>query len=391
VTRQVLVDLSHFVAHPRASGIQRVLLAMVETAWPDGLDVRPTALIDGVHVVGDRRTAATLLRSGFERRARGERPIAAAEVRGSWLAGAVDRVAPERLPQAVDGFLSAELTSDPAVLDVLRGLIRSRLPVLALFYDALPLLHPEWFPGWDHVSAGRYYRTVAALEDVAFISSAVREEFEQRIARRRLANGAVAHPGVEVAAAPAPAPQPATVVCVGAVEPRKRTDVVVAAVEAARRRGLDVGLTLVGGVSTSDHAFVRNLRERQDAGAFTWLEAASDEELSEIVRHSTAMLYAGELEGYGLPPLEALAVGVPVITSAGLPSLEAVAGAAVVAVDRFDVPGVAEAVERVCRDDVQRELRAAARATVVPTWDGFVATLGAWLLAGLERRRGRAA
>jgi glycosyltransferase involved in cell wall biosynthesis len=387
----MLLDLSHFVAHPRASGIQRVLLAMMEADWPHGLDVRPTALVDGTHVVGDRRTASTLLRSGFERRARGERPVEAADVRRAWLAASQERVPVDRLPGMAAGFLSAELTSEPAVLDVLGSLGRSPLPVMALFYDALPLLHPEWFRGWDHVGAGRYYRWVAGLEDVAFISAAVRDEFEQRIARRRLRNAAVAHPGVDVAPVPAPPPHPPSLVCVGAVEPRKRTDVVVAAVEAARARGVAVDLAVIGGVSTSDGEFVRALQQRRDAGAFTWSEAASDQELAEAVRHSTAMLYAGELEGYGLPPLEALAAGVPVITAAGLPSLEAVDGAGVVTVERFDVPNVAEAVARVCREDVQRELRSAARATAVPTWDAFVAALGDWARAGLERRPGRVA
>lgn len=388
MTRRVLVDLSHFVAHPRASGIQRVLLAMMEGEWSQRLDIRPTALVDGVHVVGTRAQAASLLRAGFERRALGEDPVDAGDVRAAWLSSAVDRVPVDHLGGATDGFLSAELTADRPVLDVLAGLHRTPATVAALFYDALPLLHPQWFPGWDQVSAGRYYRLVAGLDDVAFISGAIRDEFETRLARRRLRNPAVAYPGVEPAGRPAPAPSPAHVVCVGAVEPRKRTDVVVAAVEAARDRGTEVDLTVVGCVSTADTSFVRDLRARQAAGAFTWLEAASDGELAEVVRTSTAMLYAGELEGYGLPPLEALAAGVPVVTAAGLPSLEAVDAGGVVTVDRFGVPEVTEALVRACRPDVQAELRAAARATATPTWGRFVDVLGDWLVRALDRDRG---
>lgn len=391
MTGRVLLDLSHFVAHPRASGIQRVLLALVEGAWPVGLDLRPTALVDGTHVVATRDAAASLLRSGFERRARGERPVHADDVRSVWLASAVDHVPPTRLADAADGFLSAELTGEPAVLDVL-DLVGSRMRVAALFYDALPLLHPRWFPGWDHVAAGRYYRLVAGLEDVAFISAAVRDEFEQRLARRSLRNAAVAHPGVDPRGEPAPAPDRPRLVCVGAVEPRKRTDVVVEAVEAAREGGLDVDLIVVGGVSTTDTAFVGALRRRQRAGSFTWLESASDAELAEVVRTSTAMVYAGELEGYGLPPLEALAAGVPVVTAAGLPSLEAVGRQGVVTVERFDVPDVADAVVRVCRSHEQRVLRDGARAARTPTWDGFVEVMGRWLLRALYRADdGRAA
>ncbi|MGF1646035.1 MAG: glycosyltransferase [Kineosporiaceae bacterium] len=392
MTGRVLLDLSHYVAHPRASGIQRVLLALVDGAWPPGVDLRPTALVDGRHVVAPREVAASLLRSGFERRARGERPVHAADVKSVWLAAALDRVPPDRLPDTADGFLSAELTGEPAVLDVLDGVTRSRMRVAALFYDALPLLHPRWFPGWDHVAAGRYYRLVAGLEDVAFISAAVRDEFERRLARRALRNAVVAHPGVDPGGEPAPAPDRPRLVCVGAVEPRKRTDVVVAAVEAARREGVDVDLTIVGGVSTTDGAFVADLRARQRDGAFTWLETASDAEVAEVVRTSTAMIYAGELEGYGLPPLEALAAGVPVVTAAGLPSLEAVGSQGVVTVDTFDVPDVAAAVVRVCRPAAQQALRAGARAAATPTWDRFVEVTGRWLLRAMYRADdGRAA
>ena len=383
MTRRVLVDLSHFVAHPRASGIQRVLLAMMEGDWPDGLEMMPTALIDGAHVMVARDTAAALLRSGFERRAQGERLADAGDVRGTWLSSSVDRVPPRDVPRVADGFLAAELTSDPAVLDHLAGLRNSPVTVASLFYDALPLLHPQWFPGWDQVAAGRYYRAVAELDDVAFISRAIRDEFEHRLARRRLRNAAVAYPGVDAGGPPAPAPARPHLVCVGAVEPRKRTDVVVAAVEEARARGTEVDLTVIGGVSTADGAFVRDLRGREAAGAFRWLESASDAEVAEVVRTSTAMLYAGEYEGYGLPPLEALAAGVPVVTAAGLPSLEAVDRGGVVTVERFEVPDVAEAVVRVCRDDVQREVRPAARLTATPTWDGFTGVLGGWLQRAL--------
>jgi glycosyltransferase involved in cell wall biosynthesis len=388
MTRRVLVDLSHFVAHPRASGIQRVLLAMVDGDWPGDLEVSPTALIDGYHVVTARETAAGLLRSGFERRAQGERPADAGDVRGIWLGSAVDRIPLREVPRATDAFLAAELTAEPAVLDHLAGLRGTGLPVAALFYDALPLLHPRWFPGWDHVAAGRYYRLVAELDDVAFISRAIRDEFEHRLARRRLRNAAVAYPGVEAGGPPAPAPGRPHLVCVGAVEPRKRTDVVVAAVEEARALGTDVDLTVIGGASTPDGAFLGALRDRQAAGAFRWLESAADAEVAEVVRTSTAMLYAGELEGYGLPPLEALAAGVPVITAESLPSLEAVQHEGVLTVGSFEVGTVAEAVVRACSADEQPRLRDAARATSVPEWATFVEALAVWLEAALSRPRG---
>lgn len=386
--RTVLLDMTQFVSHPRATGIQRVLLAMAQGLRPEGVDVRPAARLDGVYVVVEPGTAVDVLEAQFERRAAGAgEPV---DVRGRWLSRAVGSIVPEHLPRVVDGFLLAELTSAPTTLDDLDLLRRAGTATAAVFYDALPVLHPVEFSGWDQVVADRYFRTVAALDDVAFISDAVRREFETRLARRPVPNGVVAFPGVDQTRPDhRPAPVPPRLVCVGAVEPRKRTDVVVEAVRRLRAAGSDVELVVVGGVSTGHRGFVAGLREQAAAGTFTWLEDASDAEVADLVASSTAMVYAGEREGYGLPPLEALRTGVPCVTARRLPSLEAVGPEGLVVVDRFGPDEVTDALAGLLVPGEAERLRERARAARTPTWSDFNDRLAELLLGSLARSDAR--
>ena len=66
-----------------------------------------------------------------------------------------------------------------------------------------------------------------------------------------------------------------------------------------------------------------------------------DEDLAPLYAAARVFAYPSEREGFGLPVLEAMAQGTPVVTSRGT-STEEVAGDAAVLVDPFDVDAIAE-------------------------------------------------
>jgi glycosyltransferase involved in cell wall biosynthesis len=57
------------------------------------------------------------------------------------------------------------------------------------------------------------------------------------------------------------------------------------------------------------------LREAVAAGGATWMGARSDEELRETYLAATLLVYPSLYEGFGLPPMEAMACGCPVVCS----------------------------------------------------------------------------
>jgi glycosyltransferase involved in cell wall biosynthesis len=84
-----------------------------------------------------------------------------------------------------------------------------------------------------------------------------------------------------------------------------------------------------------------NLKERVVFTGF-----ADDDDLPSIYSMARAFVYPSLYEGFGLPVLEAMACGVPVITS-NVPSLVEVAGEAAVLVDPLDVEALARSIDEV--------------------------------------------
>jgi glycosyltransferase involved in cell wall biosynthesis len=108
-----------------------------------------------------------------------------------------------------------------------------------------------------------------------------------------------------------------------------------------------------------------------------WLGFVPDDELARLYRGAQCVLYPSLYEGFGIPVLEALACGAPVVTSAGT-AMEEVADGAAVLVDPRDAEaiaaGITEAIQR--RDELGRRGIERARAY---SWDAAAeATAGVY-------------
>ena len=88
----------------------------------------------------------------------------------------------------------------------------------------------------------------------------------------------------------------------------------------------------------------------------TFLERVADAELPALVRHACVFVYPSYAEGFGMPVLEAMASGVPVVMSGTTALVEVAAGAALVA-DPDDPKAIADAIERLIADaELRRRL-----------------------------------
>jgi glycosyltransferase involved in cell wall biosynthesis len=83
----------------------------------------------------------------------------------------------------------------------------------------------------------------------------------------------------------------------------------------------------------------------------------ADEDLPRLYRAARAFVYPSLFEGFGLPPLEAMACGTPVVTS-DVSSLPEVTGAAALLIDPTDERALANAlIEIVNNESLRAELR----------------------------------
>ena len=151
------------------------------------------------------------------------------------------------------------------------------------------------------------------------------------------------------------------------LEPRKNIDAVVRAFgRVAAERGMaDLQLVLVGARGWNTARIDQAVQAAGGArGRVIVTGFVPDGDLAPLYGGATAFVYPSLYEGFGLPPLEAMACGVPVLTS-NTSSLPEVVRDAGLMVDPADVDGLAQAMLTLVRDDgLRRELarRAVARA-----------------------------
>ncbi|GAA3434482.1 glycosyltransferase family 1 protein [Kutzneria kofuensis] len=228
--------------------------------------------------------------------------------------------------------------------------------LVATVHDAVPWTHPETLTvhgaQWHRTMVSRLMRKASA---VVVPTEAVAKELAEHVSGS--ANVHVIHHGVPDALAVEPtdaaavaqrlALPPRYVLAVGTLEPRKGIDVLIAAMglpEAPDLPVLLVGATGWGQVDISSER-VRSLGPLTDA------------ELAVVLRRATVLAVPSLAEGFGLPLLEAMAVGVPVVHS-DAPALVEVADGAGFVARRGDPKSLVAALRTVIDDP------AAARAAV---------------------------
>jgi len=135
------------------------------------------------------------------------------------------------------------------------------------------------------------------------------------------------------------------VLAVGTLEPRKNLEVALRAfMQLAPPLRKRFPLVLVGMKGWHTSALEQQLAPLVAAGEIRLLGYLPREDLATIIAGASALVYPSIYEGFGLPPLEAMACGVPVITS-NVSSLPEVVGDAGIMLAPHDVQGIAEAME----------------------------------------------
>ena len=146
---------------------------------------------------------------------------------------------------------------------------------------------------------------------------------------------------------------------VGTLEPRKNLARAIEAFVAATHDNTSHRLVVAGNPGWKNIELTRALR---DAPRIEWLGRVDDATLADLYAGACCVLVPSLYEGFGLQIVEAMASGVPVITS-NTSSMPEVAGDSALLVDPYSVDSIANAIRRVIHEP---ELRAtlAARAAM---------------------------
>ncbi|MFH0912386.1 MAG: glycosyltransferase family 1 protein [Patescibacteria group bacterium] len=146
-----------------------------------------------------------------------------------------------------------------------------------------------------------------------------------------------------------PLPYPKIILCVGTLEPRKNLERVVAAFNLIKPSLPDAHLVWVGRWGWQSEGIRQAVASSPFCSDIHILDNISASEKKSIYRQADVLVFPSLYEGFGLPPLEAMELGVPVVASrvSAIPEVVDEAG---ILIDPLSPTAIAEAIKNVLTD-----------------------------------------
>ncbi len=315
-SKLLLVDVSVIIQNDAQTGIQRVvraLLGQLNAMSLDGFTVLPVfATRDHGYCRAQMTMDGKFRPTGSQARSR-------------------QRVK----PGAGDMFLGLDLAANilPHTEHEIARWRRQGVAINFFVYDLLPLKQPEWFGANTIRNFSRWIEVIARQADRCIcISKAVGDTLAQELRARGLRNLpriADIPLGSDLAATFPSTGLPANIselrdwvarhrvlLSVGTIEPRKGHRCVLQAMSEHWRShpSDDLALLVIGKPGWKTEDLQAELRLHPEYGKrMFWLDYASDELLAEMYSSAVGLVAASRGEGFGLPLVEALAHGTPVL------------------------------------------------------------------------------
>nr|WP_246139541.1 glycosyltransferase family 1 protein [Phaeobacter marinintestinus] len=248
---------------------------------------------------------------------------------------ALDRCRPNRLsrmlkrhlPQGVSYLNVGHSNLTDRMLQAVRVGVQGSVSVL--IHDVIPLEYPQYQRPGTPERFRQILKRVRALSDLIIYNT---EDTRQRAERAMsewgaTPHGIVAHLGVDLIT---PGPVPTNVkpdtpyfITIGTIEPRKGHDLLLNVWD---KMGPDApGLLICGNRGWNNQTVFDRLDALPKNGPIQERNGLDDKTLAGLLAGAQALLFPSRAEGYGLPPVEAAALGVPVI-STDLPAVREILG-----------------------------------------------------------------
>lgn len=377
---EIIIDISEFLASPIRTGIQRVVRELVAN-WPSSTpaifaryDAGYDALVEVPRSVVD--LTLDISASGV---------LTDADV-SSWIQDALAAAPNAPITIGSRRILVPELFYDKRRIDFYHARLRDGGPAPHfIVYDFIPWLKPQTIGVRDSGYLMPYLLLLMRADRLAFISEAVRQEYIHRITRGALGEGVVG-PAIPLGADGLKLPRQEygsdrkTLVCLGAFDGRKHQEIVLEAFLTLpkTRRGR---LVFMGRVPDRPPARLRPLLDYRGPDV-DLIDHPSDARIGEAMSQALATLFVSTTEGFGLPALESLDAGVPVVLYRDLPAVSDIPEAGQIRLDVVDVSSVKRALETLLEPVEARRLWDAAASQRPQSWARYAARIAEWVSSG---------
>jgi glycosyltransferase involved in cell wall biosynthesis len=372
----VFLDLTELLKNPVRTGIQRVEREIIRH-WPG-----PATLVP-CHFDAASRDFVAISESIFDILEADSKPAEVAQ-----------RTPLQMYPNALGalsrrdlsaGLFNPELFFDAGRAAAYREICREPgTRVSWLLFDFLPYLYPENWSSGTSLGCMYYIRALREVPRVSFISELTGVEYTRRIMRDPARTGPHFPLGGDSLQLEKQrfSPDKISFAYIGTIEPRKNVGVILEAFEQLWANGIDAELTIVGRMESCTKREISALRRVKSERRFKYLGHVDDATVRSVLREVRATLFVSAAEGFGIPPYESLAAGVPVIVSSKLPSIDLLAPGGRITVPEITPHAVAAAVSEMLNNATAARLWSEAGQITIPTWHKFVHDVAEWVQAG---------
>jgi len=323
------IDIEQFVLDPFASGVQRVLQYLAKE-WPADLPARFVIPRSDHYKLLTPEQAYTLISIPFD-----------SGITGLDLGKAVtehvhqletETCSETELMNMFTTWFLPEVTYEPSVLRRFEE-FQQRVPTAMIGYDVLPMTHPGnyMFTPGTLANVSEFFRLVASTDTLICISDYAKDSIMETLRRDPDKRTTVAHPGGDHIPIHMKKPKSSTTTSylrLGTIEARKAPLEILEEFKRALTGNpdLDIELHFVGKPASVD-IYLNDAIERAIARELPirWTQGATDAQVMQIIEESDFFLSYGT-EGYGIPVLESIRMGTPVIFDGIQPAAELMQG-----------------------------------------------------------------
>ncbi len=267
-----------------------------------------------------------------------------------------------------DVFISAQADWYHINLEAIIAEQRRGLRRVVLCYDIIPILFPEWYGEKDAVAFGGYYARSFATADRVIFNASINERDARSFCRSLgfdLTDSRIVPLGSDFSAPSGKRSLPAGLqpgryaVFVSTIEPRKNHNMLVDVWSRLSADGVihkaDFKLVLAGRSGWKMEKFFADLTANPEFGRSIFhLESLGDDLIKTLYAEAAFSLYPSIYEGFGLPPIESMLAGAPVIASTG-GAIPEVVGDAGICLDPHDPDAWYREIKRMIDDESHRQ------------------------------------
>ncbi len=242
----------------------------------------------------------------------------------------------------------------------------ARIPVVVTMHDMFFFTHPQWHERskvmfFRHAIKRSMAHADAVIAVSQFTADAIRERFPEREVmviphgvdhdRFRCGDEYVEtdHATLELLEIPR-----RYILSVGTIEPRKNIPTLIRAFDDIANRDSSISLVIAGTRGWQSESFDQALRAAKHRNRIIVTGYVADNAIPALLRNARVVAYPAFAEGFGLPALESLACGAPLVTTKGS-AMEEVCGDAACYVNPDDDIGMSCAIARLLEDQTYAE------------------------------------